>query len=585
VLDVAEELAELLDAAPGIQVLATSREALRVRPEVVVPIEPLPAPTRDAGQDIAEMPSVALFFQAAGESGVPLREDVAAAGRIAAMLEGVPLAIELAAARRQILTARSIAELLEQAGLGALGQWRDGHARFRSMEAAVRWSTDLLPSGARRLLRLLSVFRGGFTVAMAGDLATRLGEPALTAALPALLDASLVRETRQAPSGPGPGPGAGSGAAGELRFAMLEPIRLAALAQLAEAGEERAARDAHAAAMTDAATAASARQLGKETEAALAVFAAERANLVAALDHLVTTKQSVRALPLAAALGFWWEQTSSIREGNHWLSRTIAIDDGSAPPRSRWLARWIGALHAEQLGSLDEAHRLASEAMAIADAAADVEGQAMAGVALAVWRQAIGDLDGAIALLDTAISRVDREAYWLAGAFAHSLRATYRFYLTGETERPLEDYARSLDLYRHGSESLTGMVLVNMAGVLHAAGRRDAAVDALRRALDMRERFVQPLVQCVAALRLAVALSDTSSVVEARQSAWFLGAAQTLLAWHGYDQDQMVIADVAATQERLGPILGADLEAAVELGRQAAADGLEAFPLELASES
>ncbi|MGI9253433.1 MAG: ATP-binding protein, partial [Thermomicrobiales bacterium] len=413
-LDAAPALQGLLDAAPGLMILATSRERCLVRAELVVVVDPLPTPVGDRAVEIAANPAVTIFFERANDAGGadPGADDLLAAARIVRQLDGMPLAVELAAAQRTMLTPAAIADLLEQAGIRALGRRRDGPERMRSLEAAIRWSADLLPGEARALFRLLSVFRGGFTAAAAGAVASAIhGRAGVAAGLPALLAASLVREVRRERGG--------------TRFAMLEPVRMVAAMELGVSGEERAARDAHAAWAVPAASGASVRQLGPGDgqEAAIAWFAVERANLVAALDHLLTTRQSAAALPLAVALGFWWEHVGPAQEGLAWVSRAVSADDGQAPARDRWMVRFVAALLALNAGDYAEMRRVAGEALEISTEARDDEGEALATIAIALWEQtADGDVDGAIARLDRAIRIAEPvlardPAAWLPLAF------------------------------------------------------------------------------------------------------------------------------------------------------------------------
>ncbi|MFM9105535.1 MAG: ATP-binding protein [Chloroflexota bacterium] len=564
-LDAAGDLQEMLDAAPGLALLATSRERFQVRDETVLALDPLPLPAGTAADDAAANPRVTLFFdRGAGRTPAqPSDADLAAAARIVRLLDGMPLAIELAAARRGMLSATAIADLLDQSGLRALGRWRDGPERFRSMEQTIRWSADLLPADARVLLRALSVFRGGFSPEAAARLMAGVGRPGAMAALPALLSASLAREV--------------PAASGSARFAMLEPVRLAAAEDLAAAGEERAARDAHAAQAAAAAVAASARQLGAgggEAEA-LAFFAAERANLLAALDHLLATGQGAAALPLANALGFWWELIGEVREGYGWLRRAIAADDGTAPARDRWLVRWLAALLALEGGDYAGQRQLADDALGIAREAGDAEGEAMAETLLAAWQQtANGDLAGALGRLDRAIGLAgtalgNDPGAWLPLAFASNLRGTYRHFGEGETERPLADFARSIATFRaYGSATLLGMPLVNMAAALQAAGQPEAAMAAVREAIDLSGRHDQPLVRVNAAMRLASLLSEEQDREAGLAAARLLGALEVMLDRQGFRQDAMMGGENAASRARLTAMLGPGLGEAMAAGRR-----------------
>ncbi|MFM9105861.1 MAG: ATP-binding protein [Chloroflexota bacterium] len=558
-IDVAGEIASLLEAAPDLRVLTTSREALALKREAVRAVPPLPVPAGETGAALRSSPGVALFGRSTPEGSLP-DADLAAAARVVTLLDGLPLAIELAAARRRALSVEAIAGLLEQVGLPALGQWREGVARFRTFEAAVRWSTDLLPPDARRLMRTLAAFRGGFTAGQAADLAARLGAPGLAAELPALLDASIVRE--RASGGP-------DGALGtEPRYSMLEPVRLAAQADLEAAGETRAARDAHLGQMTDLAARASAGQLGPDAAAALAEFARERANLIAALEHACATGQAGPAIRLANALGFWWDQIGGLREANLWLPRVLALDDGLAPARARWLLRWLASQLAMQAGEYERQRSLADEAMAIAREAGDREGQAMAEIALALWLQtAAGRLEESLAGLDRAIALSEGSDHWLAEGYGRALRAAFRLYGTGETERPLAVFGDCRRIFRRRAPHLSQVPLVNLSVALQATGRHDEALAAVREALALNETFANPLVQALGAWRLAVLLSEEPAPASQEAAARMLGVSDWLLDWYGYAGDQMMRQESDAARERLAGALGPGLEAAIAEGR------------------
>lgn len=570
-LDAASGIEAALAAAPALAVLATTRERFNAREETLVTVDPLPVPDSRDVREIAANPAVRIFFERSGQAGgdPPVNEDLLAAARIVRTLDGLPLAVELAAAQRPTLSPSAIADVLEQAGVRGLGRWRSGPERTRSMEQAIRWSADLLPGDARALFRMLSVFRGGFTIAAAAAVAAAAGRPAVAAALPALITASLVRETSRSAAPP--------------RFAMLEPVRMVAALELAEAGEERTARDAHAANAVASAVAASARQLGGgggEREA-LAFFAAERANLLVALDHLLATGQPARALPLASALGFWWEHVGPARVGLPWLRRAIAADDGSGPARDRWHARFIATLLALEAGEYGDMRRFAEEALEIAENAGDLEGEATANIAVAIWEQTdSGDVDGALRRLDRAIGMAERafasdNRAWLPLAFGSNLRGAFRYYGTGDVNGALPDFERGQTVIRaHGALTLLRLPRLNMAAALQAVGRRDEALAAVREALADPGPHVAPVVLANAAMRLASLLSEEPGPRSAAAAARLLGALDVVMDRQGYRADWMMEEENARTLARLAP-LKSGIDREISRGRHLAeiADG------------
>src|SRR5215203_2947225 len=238
VLDAAPEIAELLVASPDLSIIATSREPLRMRGERVVPVLPLPVPAADGPlvvEELACVPSVALFVERATASypAFALTADTASAvAAICRRLDGLPLAIELAAARINVLPPASLLARLERRLPLLAGGGRDLPARQRTMRDAIAWSYDLLSSAEQALFRHLAVFAGGFTlVAVEAVAAPDRNLPVLDGVV-ALVEQSLVRQM--------------PGIDDEPRYQMLETVREFGLEQLDASGELDEARAQHA---------------------------------------------------------------------------------------------------------------------------------------------------------------------------------------------------------------------------------------------------------------------------------------------------------------------------------------------------
>lgn len=240
VVDAAREVSELLGASPGLVVLVTSREALRVRGERQFPVAPLPVP------DLADLPgpeeveqaaSAELFVRRAREVNPPFeltRANAAAVAAICRRLDGLPLAIELAAARAKLLTPTAILGRLDEALPLLSGGPRDLPERQQTMRQAVAWSYDLLDEQEKTAFQNLSVFSGGFTLEAAEVVCKEDG--ATLEILSSLLDKSLVVTDAST----------GAGSADEPRFGMLETIRAYGLERLAEGGREELVQEQHA---------------------------------------------------------------------------------------------------------------------------------------------------------------------------------------------------------------------------------------------------------------------------------------------------------------------------------------------------
>ncbi|MFN8423255.1 MAG: tetratricopeptide repeat protein [Anaerolineae bacterium] len=386
VLAVGPDLTALLEACAGLTFLVTSRAPLRVRGEREYAVGPLglPGPAGpdadgsdvDAGEAtaagpleaadtgaIARSPAVMLFVSRAQATAADFAltpDNAAAVAEICRRLDGLPLAIELAAARVRLLPPAALlarlAGRLPQLG----GGLRDLPARQQTLAATLDWSHALLTADQQALLRRLSVFRGGWTLELADAIcAAGAGDGGGAAAeavdvldaLAALIDMSLVQ----------PSP-AGDGA----RFSMFRVVTEYAAERLAESGERTAIEGRHAAAM--AALAAEGRQhiLGGSRADWLDRLAAEHANLRAALDRLLGRGDDAAALALAADLWRYWYLRGHLQEGRSYLGRALNAPGASAPVDARARAAngygvlaWLQGDFAAARASLEEARALA----------------------------------------------------------------------------------------------------------------------------------------------------------------------------------------------------------------------------------
>jgi predicted ATPase/class 3 adenylate cyclase len=332
--EAAAAVAGLLAAAPSLRLLCTSREPLRVRGEVQYALEPL------AGPD-----AVRLFVERARASGA-LLEETETVHELCRRLDGLPLALELAAARTTLLSPEQLLDRL--AGRLDLQGPRDAEPRQRTLRAAIEWSYGLLAPAEQRLFRHLSAFAGGCTLAVAEEVCDADLDDLST-----LLDKSLLRRRTDA--------------AGERRFWLLETIREFGAEQLHAAGE---AAQAHARTTAWAASLAAEawRGLrGPEQIAWLARLDAEQPNLRSALDRLVEQGDGELAAGLAADLAWYWDIRSPA-EGRRLLERALAAEpDGGAVVRARsWLA-----LAAFRCGDYERAEPLARTTAALARARDD----------------------------------------------------------------------------------------------------------------------------------------------------------------------------------------------------------------------
>lgn len=290
----------LLADCPGVRILATSREPLGITGESQWPVESLPSPPEHAGVDEAmACPAVRLLADRARavRPGFAVSAgNVSSVTRICRALDGMPLAIELAAARLRALTADQIAARLDDRfRLLATGS-RTALPRHQTLRAVVEWSWDLLDDAERMLWCRLSVFSGGATVESAEAVCAGPGLPAADVldTLTALVDKSLVVVVTDEQAG------------AEPRYRMLETIRAFGLERLADAGIENRARRAHAAYFLALAERAEPELRGHGQVRWLGRLTTEHENLHAAFRYAVAAGEAMPALRLCAALGWYW---------------------------------------------------------------------------------------------------------------------------------------------------------------------------------------------------------------------------------------------------------------------------------------
>jgi predicted ATPase/class 3 adenylate cyclase len=322
VMEAASQLSSLLQGAQALKVVVTSREALRISGERVVSVAPLELPS--SGSDLAEVtgsPAVALFVARAHAVKADFsltRDNASDVAAICRRLDGLPLALELAAARINLLSPSSLLARLDK-GLKVLSAGRrDASDRQRTLRGAIAWSYELLSEDEQSLFRRLAVFAGGWSLEAAesvcdqGDL-----ELDVLDGLASLADKSLVRTSTTDAD----------------RFTMLETIREFALEQLKESIEAEDLRRAHADYFRAFAQEADPHLQGEDQSEWLDRLAKEHLNLRAALGWSLG-QVSECALQLTNALGGFWATRGHITEGRQWLERVLE-DPSRSPDRMR----------------------------------------------------------------------------------------------------------------------------------------------------------------------------------------------------------------------------------------------------------
>ena len=350
VLDGADVLGELLDATGRLTILVTSRVALRLYGEHEFPLAPLAVPLADTdaavgGGDLASVPSVQLFLARAGAAN-PHADLTTGLDEVAALcvrLDGLPLAIELVAAQALSLTPGQMLERFSDHLDLPENPACDAPSRQRTLRRTIDWSHDLLDEPARRLLRRLAVFAGGFTLEAAQAVADADGsfEQRLVPDLNTLIDMGMVyfRSRHDEP-----------------RFAMLETLRTYGLERLAASGEADAVRKAHAAYSLVLAEEGVSVLEADRREAWLRRCDLEQDNFRQALEYLLREGPSQWALRLGHALFAYWERREKLVEGRRSLQRILDCVP-SEPDTALWakVGTYVAVLAAFQ-GEHEVAH-------------------------------------------------------------------------------------------------------------------------------------------------------------------------------------------------------------------------------------
>jgi predicted ATPase/DNA-binding CsgD family transcriptional regulator len=396
-LPAAPWIANLLQLCAGVKALVTSRERLRITGEQELPVLPLPLPDRltpRSFEELRESAAIRLFTARthATDPAFSLTPgNVVIVAEICRRLDGLPLAIELAAVHGKVLPPPALLTRLERRLPLLVGGSRDAPARQQTMRDTIAWSYDLLSSEERTLLRRMAVFAGGCTLE-AADLVS--GASLDTFHLVAsLVDRSLLWRMDDG--------------TGEPRFRMLETIREFAWEQLAANGEEEETRRRHARWCLALAQHFNIRyRTSDDVRLRLDRLEAERDNLRAALAWLLDNGEIETALRLGAELERLWLNRGPASEGRVWLERALAAPAGhSTSPAIRGLAAQAASILAWMEGDFDEAAALAGAGLALArEGGAEVDCVwalnllGMAATSLGHYDEAAAHLDAALAL-------------------------------------------------------------------------------------------------------------------------------------------------------------------------------------------
>jgi predicted ATPase/DNA-binding CsgD family transcriptional regulator/Tfp pilus assembly protein PilF len=489
-LSAAAWLADLLAECPSVTLLVTSRAALRLRWEQTYRVQPLGLPDPDhlaPVEDLARIPAVALFVERARaiDSKFALGEGNAQeVAEICVRLDGLPLAIELAAARTSVLSPQMILDRLGHRL--SLLQWeaRDLPARQRTLRSAIGWSYDLLDEQEQALYRRLGVFAAGFTVDAAQAVTSSGGEEAghkpvseeMLNNLASLVENSLVQVE--------------GWEAQEARYRLLESVREYALEQLQVRGEVETARRAHALHFLDLAERAGPELFGREQRAWFLRLEAEQDNLRAALRWLSWRGEHALALRLAATLGYFWSVRGHYSEGRRILAESVGRTPGGATdPRTRALAlSWLGVLLLVQ-GEMRQARVVLEDALAVARSADDPRSVTVSLVCLGICARLSGEWEKSTPLLEEALanSREAGDAWGTARALQELGAVAIYARDYGRAQRLLEE--ASAGYHRIGDERALAEALLWLVMAVKEQGEASRAAALVRQAFAINRRL------------------------------------------------------------------------------------------------
>jgi len=393
----APTVAELLAMAPNLKILVTSRAALHVYGEHEFPVPALAVPDlrcMPPVEVLSQYPAVALFVQRAVAAKPDFelnRQNAPAVTEICTRLDGLPLAIELAAARVKVLSPSSMLTRLASRLQLLTGGARDLPTRQQTLRGAIDWSYDLLNAAEQKLFRRLSVFVGGCNlegVEAVCDTKSDLDLDLLDG-MASMVDKSLLQQVEQAN--------------GESRFVMLETIREYALEKLEASREEALTKRAHAAYCLVLAEEEATEQSGAEGAEWLERFALEHDNFRASLEWLTETGDAEWGLRLGAALFRFWETREYLAEGRVRLGKLLKLAGGAAPTKARARSVFAAGVLAGEQGDYVSADTLIRESLDIARQLRDKQGVAVSLNALAVHARDRGDVAVAHSLLEESL--------------------------------------------------------------------------------------------------------------------------------------------------------------------------------------
>ncbi|MDQ3749309.1 MAG: protein kinase, partial [Acidobacteriota bacterium] len=514
----APALSELLDSSLHLKILVTSRTALRLSAENELVVPPLAVPPADAdalsADKLKKYSSVELFIErarAVKPTFVLADENALAIAEICSKLDGLPLAIELAAARVKLLSPSALLQRLENRLKLLTSQTKDLPARQQTMRDTIAWSYDLLGENEKTLFKQLAVFAGGFTVEAAEAICEATDNTEVLDGLESLVGSNLLRQTDEH--------------TGETRLMMLETIREFAAERLAEnAAGEAAVRRRHADFFLNYAKQMERDLMGANQANLLHQMEAERDNFRAALAWSRKTGDE-NQLKLAAALTLFWTLRGYLSEGIERLSAALESYPDAAPAtRAKALASlgqmiWVRSDYVQAIAVCEESLALARQINYPM-----ISAHSLFVLGMSYWYQ-YGDATRSIAYLEESLS-LYRELDYDTGV-VFTLVVLAAIYQPNDLPRTAEMLDESLAVAkRTGNNLALSIVLVNYGRLMVAKGDFVQAKDLCRESLRLRGELDDKwgIVQCLEPLAAIAVMDD-----EPRRAAKILGAINVLL--------------------------------------------------------
>ena len=478
VLGAAPTVTALLAGEEGLKVLATSRTPLRLYGEKEYAVPPLSVPDVNHLPDLktlSQYEAVRLFIERAKSAKADFEVTDASAPAVAEIcvrLDGLPLAIELAAARIKMLPPQAMLQRLSSRLKLLTGGARDLPERQRTLRGAIEWSHALLDQGEQVLFGRLAVFSGGRTLEAIETICDAEGDLPVDAfeGISSLLDKSLLTQEE--------------GSNGEPRFVMLETIHEFAREKLEQSAETQEIKRVHAQYFLTLAEKAYPELKGPDQLEWLKRLEVEHDNMWAALSWALERKEAEVALKLGGALWWFWSVRDYYSEGRRWLEEALAIEGRVSPEVRAMALAGVGSLALDQ-GDLDRAKEACEEGLELL--AHEVKEASEAKLNLLVWlgwvawrREEHGQ---ATELFEEglALSREIRDIWWIATSLSNLAVVSYS---QGDYERATELYEESMDFLREqGNKHSLAINLNNLAMVVYSQGD-------LRRAAQLTEEAV-----------------------------------------------------------------------------------------------